>query len=472
MTEFLIYNGKVAVLLAVFCMFYRLLMERETFHRLNRAVLLLSVLASYILPACIITTHQIVRVTAPLANARHTEIATTQTSTQAYWPTVLLAVYLIGFTAKLLHTILSSIRLHRFISQCEQHPHKDGTMIAVSEQNIAPFSWWNTIVLSRADYEAYDPALLAHEQAHIKSYHSVDILLMELVVALQWFNPAVWLMRRDLRTVHEYEADEVVLASGIDTHHYLSLLMERANTTSCYALTNGISQKALRNRFLMMARHRSKPSHIFRLLYMLPVIGCALALNARTITDIKYLPVPRTVKGYANDQNNNPIAGVWVSVKCKEQSTFSDRNGEYYVNAADGDTIVWTYQGDSTSMQLQSDYNYVTLQQDLTEEQQRQQKTLRETVTSEQQAFSTSAQIPISGIVLDDQGQPIVGAIVKVHDHTLGTITDFDGCFSLDIPQGSTIDVMFIGMETCSFTNLSEPANFKIRLPKDNSDIK
>lgn len=472
MTEFLIYNGKVAILLAVFCLFYRLLMERETFHRLNRAMLLLSVLASYILPACIITTHQIVRMTAQLAEVRNTEIATIQTSTQAYWPTVLLTVYLIGFAAKLLYTILSTIRLHRFISHCEQHLQKDGTIIAVSEQNLAPFSWWNTIVLSRVDYETQDPALLAHEQAHIKSYHSVDILLMELVVALQWFNPAAWLMRRDLRTIHEYEADEAVLACGIDTHHYLSLLMERANTTSPYALTNGISQKALKSRFKMMARHRSKPSRIFRLLYVLPVIGCALALNARTITDIKYLPATRTVKGYANDQNANPISGVLVSVKGKKESTVSDKNGEYYVNAADGDTIVWTYQGDSTILKLQPDYNYVTLHQDLTEKQQRQQQTLRETVTNEQQNLSTSAQIPISGIVLDDQGQPIVGAIVKVHDHTLGTITDFDGCFSLDIPQGSTIDVMYIGMETCSFTNLNEPANFKIRLPKDNSDIK
>ena len=472
MSELLIYNGKVAVLLAVFYLFYRLLMERETFHRLNRAVLLLSVLASYILPVCIITTHQIVRMTVPLVEASHAEIATIQTSTQAYWPTVLLAVYLFGLAAKLLYTILSTIRLHRFISHCEQHLQKDGTTIAVSEQNLAPFSWWNTIVLSRADYEAHDPALLAHEQAHIKSYHSVDILLMEMVVALQWFNPAAWLMRRDLRTVHEYEADEAVLACGIDTHHYLSLLMERANATNRYALTNGISQKVLRSRFQMMARHRSKPSHIFRLLYVLPVIGCALALNARTITDIKYLPATRTVKGYANDQNANPISGVLVSVKGKKESTVSDKNGEYYVNAADGDTIVWTYQGDSTILKLQPDYNYVTLHQDLTEKQQRQQQTLRETVTNEQQNLSTSAQIPISGIVLDDQGQPIVGAIVKVHDHTLGTITDFDGCFSLDIPQGSTIDVMYIGMETCSFTNLNEPANFKIRLPKDNSDIK
>jgi len=113
----------------------------------------------------------------------------------------------------------------------------------------------------------------------------------------------------------------------------------------------------------------------------------------------------------------------------------------------------------------------VALQQDLTKEQQHQQQTLRKKAANEQQALSSSAQIHISGLVLDDQGQPIEGAIVKVQGQTLGTVTDFDGRFSLDIPQGSTIDVMYIGMETCSFTNLNEPANFKIMLPKDNSDL-
>ena len=453
MSEFLIYNGKVAVLLAVFYLFYRLLMERETFHRLNRAMLLLSVLASYILPACIITTHQIVRMTAPLAEVRNTEIATIQTSTQAYWPTVLLTVYLIGFAAKLLHTILSTIGLQRFISQCEQHLLKDGMTIAVSEQNLAPFSWWNTIVLSRADFEAHDPALLAHEQAHIKSYHSVDILLMELVVALQWFNPAAWLMRRDLRTVHEYEADEAVLACGIDTHHYLSLLMERANATNRYALTNGISQKVLRSRFLMMARHRSKPSHIFRLLYVLPVIGCALALNARTITDIRYMPATRTVKGYANDQTDNPASDVLVSVKGKEQSTVSD--SEYYANAADGDTIVWTEQGEPELYQSKDTDNDLAL----VHEQPKEERTA-----------PISEKVTVSGIVVDEQGEPVIGAVIKLRGQTLGAVSDYDGEFSIPVPQGSTLEVMYVGFGTESFICQEDMSNLKVTLIKDNSD--
>lgn len=385
MSEFLIYNGKVAVLLAVFYLFYRLLMERETFHRLNRAVLLLSVLASYILPACIITTHQIVRITAPLAEAHNTEIATIQTGTQAYWPNVLLAVYLIGFAAKLLYTILSTIRLHRFCSQCEQHLQKDGTTIAVSEQNLAPFSWWNTIVLSRADFEAHDPALLAHEQAHIKSYHSVDVLLMELVVALQWFNPAAWLMRRDLRTVHEYEADAAVLAGNVDIHHYLSLLMERANVSNRYTLANGISQKTLKSRFQMMARRHSSPSRLLKILYVLPVIGCTLMLNARTVVETKY------------------VAPV----------------------------------------------------QDHPET---------------EQATSTSEKVSVSGVVIDEQGEPIIGAVIKVRGQTLGAVSDYDGEFSIPVPQGSTLEVMYVGFGTESFICQEDKSNLKVTLIKDNSD--
>lgn len=417
MTGLLLYIGKVAVLLAVFCLFYRLLMERETFHRLNRAVLLLSVLASFILPVCIITSHQVVTVSASQIGYQQTEVTPMQTSAQAYWPAILLLVYLAGITAKLLYTILSTIRLRRFIAQCEQHPQKDGTVIAVSGQDLAPFSWWNTIVLSRADYEAHDTALLAHEQAHIGSYHSVDILLMELVVALQWFNPAAWLMARDLRTVHEYEADEAVLARGIDTHHYLSLLMERANTSPRYALTNGISQKTLKSRFLMMARHRSKPSHIFRLLYALPIICCALALNARTVTDIKYLPA----------QTNESLEEKPLAEKKPASVT-------------------------------------------LPETRHHRQQVIRRDIAKEQEALAASELVAVSGYVTDEQGDPIIGAAIKVHDHTLGTVSDFDGHFSINIPKGAVLDIMYIGVATVSLQPQQDLKDTQITLKADGSD--
>jgi beta-lactamase regulating signal transducer with metallopeptidase domain len=295
----------VAILLAVFYLFYRLLMERETFHRLNRAIILLSVLASFVLPLCIITTHQVVQV--PESTNQVQEIATVQAGRHTFWPLLLLAIYIVGMVVKLGHTILCTYKLVRLINSCEMHPQNNGTSIAVSSLDIAPFSWWNTIVVSRRDYEQHNVALLAHEKVHICSYHSLDILLMELVTALQWFNPAVWLIGSEIRSVHEYEADASVLANGTDIHQYLSLLMERANLYGGYSITNHISQKQLKGRFLMMARRHSSPSKVFKVLFLLPIIIGTLAVNARTIVDIEIVRQPPVVKPKVTQQEQQPV---------------------------------------------------------------------------------------------------------------------------------------------------------------------
>ena len=430
MTEFLIYNGKVAVLLAVFYLFYRLLMEHETFHRLNRAVLLLSVLASFVLPLCVITTHQVVSVPLPEVSGQQAESTAMPVTSQSYWPVALLIIYAMGLSVKLLYTIYSTIQLQRFISRLEHHPQADGTMIAVTNQDIAPFSWWNTIVLSRRDYETNDPALITHEQAHIQGYHSVDILLMEILLAVQWFNPAVWLMSRDLRTIHEYEADASVLARGIDTHHYLSLLMERANTSNRHPLTNGISQKTLKSRFLMMARKHSSPSRLLKVLYVLPVIGCTLLLNARTVVETRFIPNVRTDKATAAVNRIQPIAKKQVNVDSKK-----DR------------VLPIPAEADNEVPQVQTPL----------------EETLKE-------ADEAPASVCISGTVVDDMGEPVIGAVIKIHDQKRGTVSDFNGEFSISVPQGSTLDVMYIGVGTKSLVCHQDQSNLKVTLTQDDSD--
>ena len=397
MMAFLFYIGKVAILLAVFYLFYRLLMERETFHRLNRTIILLSVLASFILPLCIITTHEVIQV--PESTGRIQEATTTTTQGQSLWPVLLLAVYFVGVVAKLGHTILCTFKLVRFINRCEIHPQKDGTSIAVSNQDIAPFSWWNTIVISRRDFEQHDAALLAHEKVHICSYHSLDILSMELISALQWFNPAIWLLGNELRSVHEYEADAAVLSQGIDIHKYLSLLMERANLYGGYSITNHISQKQLKGRFLMMARRHSSPSRVFKVLFMLPIIIGTLAINARTVIDIEIVRQAPVVK-------EQPVK---KSIKQKLQ------------------------------------------QQKITN----------------QEEISTPTETKVSGMVVDVDGNPIVGAVIKLRDSKQGIITDFDGRFSLTVPQGSTLDVMFVGVATQSIKVKQDMSDITITLNKE-----
>ena len=414
-TAFLLYIGKVAILLAVFYLFYRLLMERETFHRFNRAILLLSVLIAFILPLCEITLHKTVVAASTSASGTNVTAGAVLDSPSATYGNPLLwlfVIYLAGVVLKLLHTAISIYRLNKLISQCEQHPQADGTTIAVCAQNIAPFSWWNTIVFSRRDYQLQDSALLVHERAHINSYHSFDLLLMELAIALQWFNPAIWLTGRELRAVHEYEADASVLSGGVDAHHYLNLLMDRANAKLECKLANAISQQTLKNRFQMMARHRSKPSRLLKVLYLLPVVAITLALNAQTIIHYQApeLDSSHLVTDTIQAQAPQEVAPAPVVEPHKQQST---------------------------------------------------QKTEPQPET---------ALLTISGTVVDEEGNPLLGTAVKEHDGATGTITDFDGKFSLKVPKGTVVDFLNIGVATVSIQVKSDMTDQKIILKKDGSN--
>lgn len=146
----------------------------------------------------------------------------------------------------------------------------------------------NYIVLSRSDYEAQDPSVLAHERGHIRQHHSADVLLVDIITALQWFNPAMWMLRQDLRAIHEYEADAAVLSQGINMRQYQYLLIQKAVGDYGYSVACGISHSTLKNRINMMLHKKSNPASLLKLLALLPIVGTALALNAETVTDYVY----------------------------------------------------------------------------------------------------------------------------------------------------------------------------------------
>ena len=291
MTDFLIYDLKVAVLIAVFYMFYRLLLAHETFHRVNRLVLLLTAVASFVLPLCVITMHETVTVATPevAVGEVQAEAAAQAEPTKPLWQVVLPILYIIGVAVTLGHTLLSIVKVWLLISRSEQHPQADGTTICVTgNAAVAPFSWMHYIVMNRSDYEAQDAAILAHERGHIRLHHSLDVVLVDLLTALQWFNPAMWMLRQDLRAIHEYEADGEVLSQGINARQYQYLLISKAAGIGGYSIANGISHSTLKNRIHMMTHKKTRSSHLLKLLALVPIVGTALALNARTVTDYVY----------------------------------------------------------------------------------------------------------------------------------------------------------------------------------------
>ena len=122
------------------------------------------------------------------------------------WQIALPIIFIIGMLATLAHTLWSLFRIIALIRKSEQHPQEYGTTICVTgNAELSPFSWMHYIVMNRSDYETNDAAILAHERGHIHLRHSWDLILVDTLTAFQWFNPAMWMLRSDLRAIHEYE---------------------------------------------------------------------------------------------------------------------------------------------------------------------------------------------------------------------------------------------------------------------------
>ena len=298
MTLFLTYELKVAVLIAVFYIFWRLLVANETWHRLNRIVLLSTALASFVLPLCVITIHQTVEVMPPVTDTLPLPtdetvmpiesapiVTNTETEQPFNWLLPVTIIYIIGVVVVLSKMLLSLWRLYRMRAESEIHPLSDDYQIAVCEKAKTPFSWWKTVFINKNDYEEGTTALLTHELGHLRLHHSADVLLVELLTTLQWFNPAMWMLRADLRTIHEYEADQQVISHGFNDIQYLQLLIRKAAGQSGYSLANGISNSALKKRVTMIMKPKSNHRQWLRYAYLLPIVVVSLAMSARIQKD-------------------------------------------------------------------------------------------------------------------------------------------------------------------------------------------
>jgi TonB-dependent SusC/RagA subfamily outer membrane receptor len=290
MIDFIIYDVKVAVLIAVFYMFYRLLLSRETFHRVNRIVLISTAALSFVLPLLVITFHHTMIIPAVTETTETPVLTNIQTvaSTVPLWQTIIICAFFLGMALTLSHTILSLLKVKVLIANSEKHVQDDGTVIAVTSKDIAPFSFMRYIVLSRTDYIEHNEAILAHERGHISHHHSLDVLFVDIVSAVQWFNPAIWMLRSDLRTVHEYEADEAVIQHNFDARNYQYLLIRKAVGSGGYSIANSFNNSTLNNRINMMLRKKSDGHGLLKLLFAVPIIALALAANAKSVTDYKY----------------------------------------------------------------------------------------------------------------------------------------------------------------------------------------
>ena len=279
----LIYEGKVAVVLLVFYLFFRFLLKKETFHRFNRWVLVGTAVLSFVLPLCVITIHKQVEMVPEISVSK--DILTIVESSEPWWPMALAILFWAGVAFVLVRVAVSIISIMRIIRKSELVQECDGCKVVVTKSDTEPFSWMRHIVLSKTDWESNHASILIHEKAHVKSGHSIELLLVDILSAYQWFNPAIWMLRSDLKELQEYEADDFVLRNGIDIKEYQYLLLRKAVSKSGYSVANSFNHSILKNRINMMTKTKSPLSRGWRVLYMLPLMCLCIGLQAQTVID-------------------------------------------------------------------------------------------------------------------------------------------------------------------------------------------
>ena len=291
MMTLLIYSIKSALVLTLLYLPYTLMLRQESFFRMNRITLLTILMLSLVLPMVDIpslaTPEQPVvyemqqRIMFMTQEAETTSTSLAETTRTFSWLGILALVYIIGISLALCIRLWQLFRIGQIIrGGCLWTDKSDHATIYCHIDDVAPFSWMRSIVISESDYKPFGREILLHEKAHILNRHSFDILLLTFVEAMQWWNPIAYLLGRSLRDVHEYEADDYVLHQGISLHNYQELLVKKALANTSYAFANNFNHSLIKKRIYMMNHPKSNPWLRSKVLYILPVILVVLTAFA------------------------------------------------------------------------------------------------------------------------------------------------------------------------------------------------
>ena len=381
---FFVYILKTSVCLAVFYLFYRLLLSKETFHRFNRLALLGVLLFSCLVPLIEVTTQEASEMNQPfialedmLLMAEPAPVME-EVSTPFPWRALLLLIYLLGILFFLGRHLWSLGRMLRLLRTSRKESLEDGiTLFVYDAKEVAPFSWMKSIAVSKYDLEESGDAVLTHERAHIRNRHSWDLLLAEGCIFFQWFNPAAWLLKQELQTVHEYEADEWVIENGIDAKTYQLLIIKKAVGARLYSIANSFNHSSLKKRITMMIKKKSNPWARLKYLYVLPLTAIAVVAFARPevssefaeISSVKVNDLTSIVKmdevksvensldekfklsGQVMDYNSKkPVPGATVIIKGTSMGAMTDKEGRFTLSVKKGDVLVVSYVGLQTQI--------------------------------------------------------------------------------------------------------------------------
>ena len=297
MYSFLLYVIKVSLTLAAFYLFYKLLCSRDTLHRSNRVLLLLLLILSAVIPFMYVDLgmdsqeanevfEELTMTTEPTEDVTSASVVQESVSPNLWqqipWRAVLVGAYLIGLAVCIVRFASSLLSIVRLIRGSQRQVLTDGIILVTHTKDYSPFSWMRYIIVSERDLCDNRDMILAHERAHILLGHSWDLLFAQLCATMQWFNPAAWLLKRELEAIHEYEADSATLRQGFDARQYQLRLFEAAAGVKYSSFTNNFTNCSTKKRIIMMMKKQTSPWALLKSLYVLPVAFAAVAIISCT----------------------------------------------------------------------------------------------------------------------------------------------------------------------------------------------
>ena len=335
-----LYAIKSSITLALLYLPYALMLRKETFFRLNRAMLLAIVAVSLVVPC--------INVPGPLPSQHVGELisnvvmlptlvvgaeAEAVAKPQINW---VVLIYIIGMLACLMWKLVGLVRLMRFIPRgCLWTDKVDGATIYCHVGQVSPFSWMRSVVIgsSLPASPRGEEIILAHELAHVRMRHSWDTLAVSIVEVLQWFNPTIWMLEASMYEVHEYEADDAVLRRGISARDYQLLLIEKAVARTPYPMVHAFRHSQLKNRITMMTKKKSPRWARLKALYAVPLTLVALGAMAsqqmkNNVDPLTFVNNKRVTKDVAQQVDPKEISHIEVLHTKSAQQLFGEEGKE------------------------------------------------------------------------------------------------------------------------------------------------
>ncbi|OFY22819.1 MAG: hypothetical protein A2W98_09570 [Bacteroidetes bacterium GWF2_33_38] len=251
-------------------------MKTETFFVLNRFYLLFALLFTSIVPTFDLSIlkenfTEFSGFMEPIIISVNSNINTN--STGFNFINTLIYIYLAGVALFFIRFIFQFIQLYFVAKKTKKTSYKN-IQYQIIENETNSFSFFKLIFINKKITSPNDiENIIAHEHVHVQQFHSIDLIILEIITIIQWFNPVVWLFRKSIKEIHEYLADDGILSRGVDKVYYQQLLLNQTFGTQLNELTNNFNKTLIKRRFIMMTKSKTAKSNKLKLLISLPILA-------------------------------------------------------------------------------------------------------------------------------------------------------------------------------------------------------